>query len=339
MQTSQTRNTARSAKPFRHTLALLSCVLMTSTALAEDADKTAAYPSRPVTMVVPFPAGGNLDIFARSLGQSLSDRWEVPVVIDNRPGGGGVIGAQRVINARPDGYTLLFTNTSVIQTPALAEKAPYDPIKDLAPVTQLGTVAVALAIRSSAPVKTIGEYMARLKAEPGKHVYATYGTGSSAHLLMEGLKARENINVTHVPYKGEGPAMQDLLANQIEAGVFSERLTALQQKEGNVVPLAVTGTLRSELLPDTPTFLEAGIEGMDIVGWFGVLAPAGTPLDITRKLAADFKLVLAEPAMQQRLRDLVIRPTGNTPEEFGRLLVKENEIWKGLIERFNVGSR
>jgi tripartite-type tricarboxylate transporter receptor subunit TctC len=319
----------------RKLLALLAAAplaLAGTAALAQTGD----YPNRPVTFVVPFPAGGNLDVFARAVAQQLSETWKQSVVVDNRPGAGGMIGADRVAKSRDEGYTLLFTNTSVIQAPALYGKSPYDPFKDLAPITQMGTVAIGLAIRSSSPVKTMQDYVKVVKAEPGKHAYASYGVGSSAHLLMEGFKDRQGLDLQHVGYKGEGPAMTDLLGGNIEAGLFSERLIAVQEKTGAVRPLAVTGTLRSSLLPNTPTFREAGFAGMEPVGWYGVFAPANTPKALAARLSRDFNATLTKPDIQAKLRDFVVRGTGTTPEEFSTLLVTEDKIWRGLIDKFGI---
>ena len=318
------------------TRSALAAVALSATAFTAAHAQVDDFPKGTVTFVVPFPAGGNLDIFARAVGQSLSEVWKVPVVVDNKPGAGGMIGADRVAKAREDGLTLLFTNTSVIQAPALYGKSPYDPFKDLAPVTQLGTVAIGLAIRASSPVQNINDYVKMVKAEPKKHAYSSYGVGSSAHLLMEGFKDRQGLDLTHVAYKGEGPSMQDLLANQIEAGMFSERLIALQEKAGNVRGLAVTGTQRSALLPNTPTFKEAGIDGMETVGWYAVLAPGKTPEALRARLARDFNATLGKPDIQVKLREFVIRPTGTTPQEFATLMAAEDKIWRGLIDRFGI---
>jgi tripartite-type tricarboxylate transporter receptor subunit TctC len=303
-----------------------------SSAVAQTGD----FPNRAVTFVVPFPAGGNLDIFARAVALQLADTWKVPVLVDNRPGAGGMIGADRVAKARDEGYTLLFTNTSVIQAPALYGKSTYDPFKDLAPVTQMGTVAIGLAIRASSPVRNIQDYVKLVKSEPGKHAYATYGVGSSAHLLMEGFKDRQGMDLQHVGYKGEGPAMTDMLGGQIEAGLFSERMIALHEKTGAVRPLAVTGLLRSSLLPNTPTFREAGFPGLEPVGWYGVFAPAGAPKANVAKLSRDFNATLTKPEIQVKLKEFVVRPTGTTPEEFSLLMVAEDKIWRGLIEKFGI---
>ncbi len=230
----------------------------------------------------------------------------------------------------------MFTNTSVIQAPALYGNATYDPFRDLTPITQLGTVAIAFAIRTESPIRDIGDYLRTVKAEPGKHAYSSYGVGSSAHLLMEGLKDRYGLDLTHVAYKGEGPAMQDVLANQIEGGFFSERLAAAQQKAGSVRALAVTGALRSTILPETPTFAEAGIAGMETVGWYGVLASGRTSPVIAKRLSRDINQAMQRPEIQARMQELVIRPTGTTPEEFGRLMKAEDKIWKGLITKFGI---
>ncbi|RYX92198.1 MAG: tripartite tricarboxylate transporter substrate binding protein [Comamonadaceae bacterium] len=316
------------------TLALVAAPLAFSStaALAQSGD----FPNRAVTFVVPFPAGGNLDIFARAVALNLADVWKVPVLVDNRPGAGGMIGADKVAKAKDDGYTLLFTNTSVIQAPALYGSSPYDPFKDLAPVTQMGTVAIGLAIRGTSPVRTVQDYVKLVKSEPGKHSYSTYGVGSSAHLLMEGFKDSQGMDSQHVAYKGEGPSMTDLLGGQIGAGWFSERMIALHEKTGAVRPLAVTGQQRSSLLPNTPTFREAGFPGLEPVGWYGVFAPAGTPKAVVAKLSRDFNTSLTKPDIQAKLKDFVVRGTGTTPEAFAQLIVGEDKIWRGLIEKFGI---
>jgi len=293
-----------------------------------------AFPQGPVTFVVPWPPGGSLDIFARALGQSLASEWGVPVVVDNKPGASGMIGADRAARAREDGQTILLANTTFIQAPALHVKAPYDPLKDFAPVTQLGTLANAFAVRNTSSIKDISEYVRLLKAAPGKHSYASYGQASSAHLLMEGFKDRQGLEATHVAYKGETVPMTDLIAGHIEAGFFSERL--VYEQRANVRALAVTGTQRSALLPDVPTFAEAGLAGMETVGWYGVFVPAKTPKPLVTRLSRDFAAALRTPEILAKLKDIVVRPVGNTPEEFSAALGAEWRTWKTLIEKTGI---
>ncbi|RYX90403.1 MAG: tripartite tricarboxylate transporter substrate binding protein [Comamonadaceae bacterium] len=293
-----------------------------------------AYPQGPVTFIVPWPPGGSLDIFARALGQVLSAEWGVPVIVDNKPGASGMIGADRAARAREDGQTILLANTTFIQAPALQGKAPYDPLKDFAPVTQLGTLANAFAVRNASPIRDINDYVRLLKAAPGRHSYASYGQASSAHLLMEGFKERQGLEATHVAYKGETAPMTDLLAGHIEAGFFSERL--VHEQRAGVRALAVTGTQRSALLPDVPTFAEAGLAGMETVGWYGVFVPARTPRPLVARLSRDFTAALRKPEIQAKLRDIVVRPVGSTPEEFSAALAAEWRTWKTLIEKTGI---
>ncbi len=297
----------------------------------------AEFPNKLVTIVVPFPAGGNLDAISRAVAQPLSEKWKVPVVIDNRSGAGGMIGADRVVKARDDGHTLLFTNTSVIQTPALQSKPPYDALKDLTAVTQLGTVAIAFAIPASSPAKTLREYVDLVKSQPGKHAYGTYGVGSSAHLLTEGFRERNGLDMQHVAYRSEAAAMQDLLGGRIGSGWFSERVADEQQRGGNVRVLGVIGTVRSSVLTETPTFTEAGFAGMEQVGWFGVFASGGTSKSHAEMLARDINAALRRPDIQAVLKQRTVRSDGaSTPDEFARVLVAEDKLWRGYITQFGI---
>src|SRR5213075_859540 len=237
-----------------------------------------AYPSKPIRFVVPYPAGGPLDTVARLLGQKVSESLKQPVVVDNKPGAGGNIGADAVAKSAPDGYTILMgaVATHAIN-PTLYANIPYDPIKDFQPVTQLASTPNVLIVNNSVPASNVREFIAYAKANPGKLNFGSGSTGSAGHLAGELFKAMAGVEMTHVPYKGAAPAMQDLIGGQIDL-MFDNLASALGQvRAGKVRALAVTTAQRTALAPELPTIAESGLPGFDISTWFGVFVPAGTP--------------------------------------------------------------
>jgi tripartite-type tricarboxylate transporter receptor subunit TctC len=291
------------------------------------------YPAKAIRYIVPFPAGGPLDIVARAIGQELSKSWGHPVIIDNRPGAGGNIGADLVARAPADGYTILMgaVSTHAINV-TLYDKLPYDPIRDFAPVTLITSVPNVLVLHPSVPAKTVHELIALAKARPGQLNFASGSTGSAGHLAGELFKTMAGVDMVHIPYKGAAPAVVDLLAGHVSL-MFDNMSSALPNiKAARVRALAVTTLKRSPLLPQLPTISEAGLRGFDISTWFGIFAPAGTPSDIVAKLNAETVRILNTREMKERLLMLGAEPVGNTPDEFAAFVRLEIQKYAKVIK-------
>ena len=291
------------------------------------------YPSKPIRFVVPYPAGGPLDTVARLLAQKVSESTKQPVIVDNKPGAGGNIGADTVAKSAPDGYTILMgaVATHAIN-PALYASMPYDPVRDFAPVTQVASTPNVLVVNPSIPATTVREFIAHAKANPGKLNFGSGSTGSAGHLAGELFKTLAGVDMTHVPYKGAAPAMQDLIGGQIHL-MFDNLASALTQvRAGRVKALAVTTAQRSALAPELPTIAEAGLPGFDISTWFGIFAPAGTPRDALERLHAEFTRALASADVRERMVNLGADPVGNRPEEFAAYIRREAEKYARLVK-------
>jgi tripartite-type tricarboxylate transporter receptor subunit TctC len=292
-----------------------------------------AYPTRSIRLVVPFPPGGATDIMARAVAQKLTDAWGQAVVVDNRPGAGGNIGADLVAKSPPDGYTILMgaVSTHAINV-TLYAKLPYDPVKDFAPVTLITSVPNVLVLHPSVPAKNVAELIALAKARPGQLNFASGSTGSAGHLAGELFKTMAGVDMVHIPYKGAAPAVVDLLAGHVSL-MFDNLSSALPNiKVARVRALAVTTLKRSPLLPQLPTISEAGLKGFDISTWFGIFAPAGTPPDIVAKLNAETVRVLNAPGMKERLLTLGAEPVGNKPDEFAAFVRLEIQKYATVIK-------
>ena len=309
------------------TFLALALLAFASLARADD------YPSRPIRFVVPYPAGGPLDTVARLLGQKVSESMKQPVIVDNRPGAGGNIGADFVAKAAPDGYTILMgaVATHAIN-PTLYSHIPYDPVADFMPVTQVASTPNVLVVNPSLPSKNVREFIAYAKANPGKLNFGSGSTGSAGHLAGELFKTMAGVDMTHVPYKGAGPAMQDLVAGQIQL-MFDNLASSLGQiRAGKVRALAVTTAKRTSLAPDLPTIAESGLPGFDINTWFGVFVPAKTPQPIVDRLHAEFTRALAMPDVRQKMVDLGAEPVGSTPAEFAAYIRSEKDKYARVIK-------
>ncbi len=283
-----------------------------------------AYPSKPIRFVVPYPAGGPLDTVARLLAQKVSESTKQPVIVDNKPGAGGNIGADAVAKALPDGYTILMgaVATHAIN-PTLYSGIPYDPIKDFAPVTMVASTPNVLIVNPSVPAANVKEFIAYAKANPGKLNFGSGSTGSAGHLAGELFKAMAGVEMTHVPYKGAAPAMQDLIGGQVQL-MFDNLASALGQvRAGKVKALAVTTAKRSALAPDLPTIAESGLPGFDISTWFGIFVPAATSREVVGRLHAEFTRALGAPDVRERMLNLGAEPVGNRPEEFAAYIASE----------------
>ncbi len=311
-------------------------LLLAATALAATAPTNAqrtAYPARPVRLVVPFPAGGTTDILARAVGQKLSEAWEQPVIVDNRPGAAGNIGSELVARSAPDGYTLLMgtVGTHAINA-SLYAKMPYDNVKDFVPVILVAGVPNVLVVNPALPANSVQELIAYAKANPGKLNFASSGSGTSIHLSGELFKTMTGVQMTHVPYKGSAPALQDLAGGQVQL-MFDNLPSALALiKAGKLRALAVTSTTRAAAIPDVPTVAESGLPGFEASSWFGILAPAGTPAPIVAKINADVAKWLASAEGKEKLLSQGANAAGGTPEDFAKHIQAETVKWAKVVK-------
>jgi tripartite-type tricarboxylate transporter receptor subunit TctC len=293
-----------------------------------------SYPAKPIRLVVPYPAGGPLDIMARAIGQKLTEAWHQPVVVDNRAGAGGNIGADLVAKSAPDGYTLLMgaVATQAIN-PALYSKIPYDPIKDFTAVALVAQVPNILVVNPSVPAKSVKELIALARAKPGSLNFASGSTGSTGHLAGELFNTMAGVKMVHIPYKGAAPAMADLLSGQVQL-MFDNLASSLPNvKAGKLHALAVTTLARSPAVPDLPTIAESGLPGFDLTTWFGLLVPAGTPHDIVVKLNAEIVRALDSKDMRERLEKMGAEPPpDNTPEHFAAFIRSEAEKYAKVVK-------
>ncbi|MEK6592880.1 MAG: tripartite tricarboxylate transporter substrate binding protein [Pseudomonadota bacterium] len=287
-----------------------------------------SYPAKSIRIVVPFPAGGNADIFARIHAQKLSDAWGQPVVVDNRAGAAGIIGTQLVAKSPADGYTLLLGTTGTHTTnPAVYARLPYDPLKDFAPVSNLADSPFMLVVHPSVPATSLKQLIALARARPGQLNYASFGTGSSAHLAGEMLRTMAKIEIVHVPYKGGPPALADLIGGHVALMFNSLPAVIPQVKSGKLRALALAADKRTPTLPDMPTFAEAGLRGFEAGSWYGLLAPAGTPKDVIGRLHTETVRILALPDVRQRFASEGATPLGNSPDEFAEQIRKDHARW------------
>ena len=291
------------------------------------------FPSKPVRIINPFAPGGATDIIARQMAQKLTEAWGQAVVVENRAGASGAIGVETVAKSPPDGYTLLIaTQTTQAANPALYAKLPYDAAKDFAPLTLAGSTPLALMVRLSLPVSSVKEFIAYAKKNPAKLVYASGGNGTSQHLTAELMKSMSSTYMLHIPYRGAGPAMTDLLGGQVDF-MFDNLPTALPHiKAGKLRGLAVTSASRSPLAPELPTMAESGLLGFELSTWFAFFAPAGTPRAIVDKISGDMRRVLAQPDMQQRLAAIGVDIRASTPDELATFQRAELAKWAKIVK-------
>lgn len=291
------------------------------------------YPSKPIRFVVPYPAGGPLDAVARLLGQKVSESMKQPVIVENKAGAGGNIGADAVAKSPGDGYTILMgaVATHAIN-PTLYAHIPYDPIRDFIPVTQVASTPNVLVVNPSVPAANVKEFIAYARANPGKLNFGSGSTGSAGHLAGELFKTLAGVDMTHVPYKGAAPAMNDLIGGQIQL-MFDNLASALGQvRAGRVRALAVTTARRTTLAPDLPTIAESGLPGFDINTWFGIFVPANTPREIVDRLHDEFTRALAAPDVREKMLSLGAEPVGSTPAEFAAYIRAEAEKYARVIK-------
>jgi len=295
-----------------------------------------AWPSKPVRVVVAFPPGGIVDTVARQLQPRLQAALGQPVLIDNRGGAGGTVGSAEVARAAPDGHTLLMVFDSYATYPLVYPKLTFDIAKDLQPVTQIASNPLVLVVNPKVPAADFKSFVNLLKSQPGQYNYASVGPGSSNHLTAELFKAQTGTFVTHIPYRGGGPAQQDLLGGQVEMMFLSAVLAQPHVKAGKLRALAQTGARRVPAYAETPTVAEGGYRGFEVNSWVGLLAPAGTPRAVIDRLQSEVRKIVTDPAFDQRLRERGLTGIASTPEQFAAALKTEQDKWTRLVRERNL---
>ena len=317
-------------------VAAAACLLALAVGTFSDTVQAQSYPNRRITFVVPYPAGGATDVSARLLASKLADAWKQPVVVENKSGGGGVVGNDYVAKAAPDGYTVLVAITQIIQAPSLVQNLPYDVFKDLPPVTQVGLSTIVLTVPEQQPVKSVKELIDLAKANPGKLAYGSFGNATTSHLYGELLKKNAGIDLIHVPYRGAAPLLNDLLGNTVTAGFLDLTTAGAQIKAGKIRALAVGGEKRRSVLPDVPTLAELGFPGFEAEGWVGIFVPAATPKDIVQKLSAELARIIASPEGVAGLEAVSLMPVGGTAEAFEAALRRDHARWADVVKAVGV---
>src|SRR5713226_8934014 len=290
-----------------------------------------AFPSKPVHIFVPYAAGGGVDILARTLGDVVSRQWGQTIVVENRPGAGGVVASQALVASPPDGYTLIVVASGHATNPFLYPKIPYDTFKDFTPISLLASSPNILLLRADSPFKTLGDVIAQARAKPGSLSFAHAGNGTSTHLAGELLKNLAKVDLNAIPYKGGAPAINDLLGGQIPMSFNNGPESVGQLEAGTVRALAVTTAARASFLPDVPSMAET-VPGYDTEVWWGLLGPAGMPADLVEKLAHDFVAALNTDSVKQRLGKLGASPIGSSPKEFDTKIRADYKKWGPIIE-------
>ena len=315
---------------------LLASIAVTALCASSHQASADSYPSRRITFVVPYAAGGATDVSARLLANKLSEAWKQNVVVENKSGGGGVVGNDYVAKAQPDGYTVLVAITQIIQAPSLVSKLPYDVFRDLAPVTQVGLSTIVLTVPDPQPIKSVKELVDLAKANPGKLPYGSFGNATTSHLYGELLKKNADIDMTHVPYRGSSPLLNDMLGNTVNAAFVDLTTASAQINAGKIRALAVGGEKRRTQLPNVPTLAELGYPGFGIEGWIGIFVPAGTPKDIVTKLSAELARIIASPEGVAGLEALSLVPVGGSAETFEKVLRRDYERWADVVKATGV---
>jgi len=313
------------------------CAFATATLMAPCGNATAqtAYPNRPIRFITPYAPGGSTSVMARLVGQHLTERWGQNVIVDNRPGGNTIIGTETVARSAPDGYTIMLTTTTHAILSSLT-KTPYDPIRDFAPIATLGIAPQVLVLNTSVPANTVQEVIALAKAKPGQLNFASSGAGGPTHLSGELFNMITGIKTQHIPYKGAGPAVIDLIGGQVQM-FYSVPINIVNHvKSGKLKAIAVTGQNRLTALPQLPTFAEAGVPRFDVKTWNGVLAPGATPRPIVDKLSAEIGAMLAMPNVAERLDMLGVLPVISTPDQFAAMIKADIATYLKVIKSANI---
>jgi len=305
---------------------LLTALLAAGDCAAQD------YPSRPVRMVVPFAPGGSTDVLARIVGQKLTERSGQPVIIENRAGAGGNIGAEQVAKSAPDGYTLLLGGVPHAISASLYSKLPYDLARDLAAIAEVASFPSAIVLHPSLPANSVKELIALARARPGQLSFGSAGNGSPNHLSLELFQTMAGVRMVHVPYKGSGQLVGDLLAGQVQLASMGLPVAVPHVQSGKLRAIAVTGAARSPLLPEVPTVSEAGLPGFEVTSWYGVFAPAGLPADIVAKLNSEIGSAVTAAEVKERLAALGAEPSVKSPDQFGRYVRQEITKWAKVVK-------
>jgi tripartite-type tricarboxylate transporter receptor subunit TctC len=304
--------------------------------LASPAAQAQTYPSKQITLVIPFAAGGSNDIIARAIGKELSDAWGQPVIAENRPGAGSVIGASTVASAPPDGYTLLLVSTTFTINAAIKKSMPFDTLRDFTPVAFVARSPLLFVASKNVPVKSAKDALALAKSKPGEITYASAGIGSINQIAAELIATSAGVKLMHVPYKGGAPALNDLLGGHVDVYVSSMPQVQQLAQSGQVNALAVTSVKRSPLLPNVPTLDEAGVAGFDLSSWWGIVGPAGMPPDVVNKLNAAINKTLTAPEMQKFMASEGAEAKVMTPQEFSDLIHSEVQRWTKVAHEANI---
>jgi tripartite-type tricarboxylate transporter receptor subunit TctC len=308
--------------------ALLACALCAAAVCVHAA--RGAYPERPVRLIVPFPPGGVNDIASRLIANQLHTVWSAPVIVDNRGGAAGNIGAEIAAKANPDGYTLFIVSGSIASNAGIYPKLPFDLRRDFAPISMLVSGAYVLVVHPSVPVTTAPELIQLAKTQPGKLNFSSFGEGSSAHLVAEWFKRVAGIELTHVPYKGGGPAMAAVVSGEVQMTFANVSVALPQVKAGKLRALAVTSLKRKDILPGVPSLDEVGVKGFDATAWVGLLAPARTPQHLVTWLNSDVRAVLSDTQLRKQLEARALEATPSTPQELGHIIAVEIERWRKI---------
>lgn len=292
------------------------------------------YPSKPIRMIVPYPAGGGTDTVGRLIGQRLAESLGQPVVVENKPGASGMLGNDTVAKAPADGYTLLLAITALIQSPALYKRTPYDVARDFTPVSQIAKSSDLFVVPNRVPASNMREFLALAKA--GKLSYGSYGNGTSSHLHGELLKQQAGIEIAHIPYKGAAPLMSDLLGGQVDSAFVDVTSANPYLGSNKFKILGITGTQRYKALPNVPTFTELGLPGFEPNGWYGLFLPANAPKDVTAKLAAEIARIVRLPEVTQKLAGMGLQPVGSTPQELAAVVAGDTPKWARIVRDANI---
>ncbi len=312
-------------------LAALAIACMATLAWAAD-----DFPTRPIRIVVAYAPGGGNDLFARVLAKRLTETMATTVLVDNRPGANGMIGTRLVATATPDGYTMILADMAHATNPFVYSSAQYDPIKDFAPITALGSAPIILVVHPAVPLRTVGEFIAFAKSQPGKLTMGSGGTGSTSHIAGEFFQLRTGVKLNHVPYKGTGPALSDAVAGQIQC-IFSPVAAAIPLvTSGRLRALGISSPKRAAVVPDVPTFDESGVADYRVGGWYGMLAPAGTPRPVVMRLNREIVAAVQTPEVKSRFDDALVTVNTGTPEEFTVFLKGEAARWSQLIKTVGI---
>ena len=314
-------------------LAAVSAMFASSYACAQE-----RYPSRPIRMIVPFTAGTGMDLLARTIGQKLSERLKVPVVVDNRAGASGNIGTEAVSKSPPDGYTLLMTASTIVQNAALSRSVPYDPVRGFTPIGLTAIGNMALVVNPSVAAKSVTEFVALAKAQPGKLNYASPGSGTPHHLAMELFKLNFGIDIAHVPYKGTAGAVTDILGGQLQAMFLPVHVALPHARNGKLRMLSAGGANRSPVTPELPSLAEEGVKDIDVDIWYALFAPAGLPRDMVTLLNGEVVAILGQSEVRESLQKQGLNPVTGTPEELSKLVESDLERWTRVVRAARISA-